>query len=51
MTTNIAILGYITVLPESAFGALGALEAFAAAFLTCVEIKKHRKPQIPKLVG
>ncbi|MCW4018574.1 MAG: hypothetical protein NWF00_07870 [Candidatus Bathyarchaeota archaeon] len=33
MSTNICILGYITVVPESALGALSALAAFAAAFI------------------
>ena len=47
MTTNIAILGYITVLPESALGALSALVAFAAAFVIWTRVKKQKGPMNP----
>jgi hypothetical protein len=47
MTSNIAILGYITVLPESALGALSALGAFAAAFVIWTLVKKQKRPMIP----
>jgi len=47
MTSDIAILGYITILPESALGALSALGAFAAAFVIWTLVKKQKRPMIP----
>ncbi|MCW4009846.1 MAG: hypothetical protein NWF05_04415 [Candidatus Bathyarchaeota archaeon] len=43
-STNICILGHITVVPESAFGALSALTAFAAAFAIWSKVKKTKIP-------
>jgi hypothetical protein len=40
--TNICILGYITVVPESVLGALSAVTAFAAAFVIYTKGKKQK---------
>ena len=44
LSTNVCILGYIMVLPESALGALSAFTAFAAAFILWSKFK-HPKMQ------
>ncbi|XES77062.1 MAG: hypothetical protein ACBZ72_12940 [Candidatus Bathyarchaeia archaeon] len=41
-STNICILGYITVVPESILGALSAVTAFAAAFVIYTKGKKQK---------
>lgn len=43
LSTNVCILGYITVLPESAYGALSALGAFAAGFAVWITIKRKKR--------
>ncbi len=44
LSTNVCVLGYITVLPESPLGAIAAIGAFAAGFAVWVKIKKYHKP-------
>lgn len=44
-SSNIVILGYITVLPESALGALSAVAAFAASFIVWIKVLKPRFQQ------
>jgi hypothetical protein len=41
-STNICILGYITVVPESVLGALSAVTAFAAAFVIYTKVKQQK---------
>lgn len=43
MATKIYIIGYVNVLPESAFGALSAIGAFAAAFIIYSKLKHPKK--------
>ncbi len=43
VSTNIYVLGYITVLPESALGALSAFVAAAAAFVIYTKFKQQQK--------
>jgi hypothetical protein len=42
VSTNVCILAYIMVLPESAWGALSALLAFAAAFAIYSKVKRQK---------
>jgi hypothetical protein len=41
-STNIYIIASIFVLPENAFGVLGGIVTFVAAFATCVKLNHHR---------
>lgn len=43
ITTNIDVLGYIMVMPESALGSLSAVVAFAAAFIIYTKVKRPKK--------
>ena len=45
VSTNICIQGFITVLPESAYGALSAIIAFSAAYLIYIKFKRPAKGQ------
>jgi hypothetical protein len=47
LTTNVALFGFIVVLPESSIGSIAAIGAFAAAFAAYVKIKQHKKPAKP----
>jgi hypothetical protein len=42
MTTDVVILGCITVVPESALGALSAVLAFAASFVVWIKVLKPK---------
>jgi len=43
LSTNVCVIGYITVLPESPFGAIAAIGACGVGFAAWVKIKKHKK--------
>jgi hypothetical protein len=43
VSTNIYVLGYIMVLPESAYGALAAIVASAVAFIIYNKLKQPTK--------
>ena len=47
LSTNICVLGNIHVVPESAYGALSAIGAFAGAFVIWARIKKQKGPLNP----
>jgi hypothetical protein len=44
VSTSIYIVGFIQVLPESAFGAVSMIVAFIAAFVIYIKLKQPRKP-------
>jgi hypothetical protein len=46
-STNISIMGFIMVLPESAYGALTTIVTFAAALIIYSKLKQPTKKAIP----